>query len=165
MTRVSGTFAYASPQMLKKEKYSKSTDFFSFGVLTFELIHKKHPYNFTFIDDRQRPQVQEMKAYLSAYNAVNWSGSSGAAHNFLKALIASDEDRRLGIMTGSIEISQYFYMKGVSFNDIKRQTLKPPFSSLDAKNWSFESSKPLCWDGLIRQNRKMPHLKGNLQMF
>ena len=42
---ICGTLAYVSPEMAKGENYDFSVDFWSLGILTYEFLFGKTPFN------------------------------------------------------------------------------------------------------------------------
>ncbi|KAJ3239926.1 hypothetical protein HDU78_002584 [Chytriomyces hyalinus] len=85
-----GTLVYMSPEMLEKQGYTETTDWWSLGVIAYELLYGKRPF-------RGETDVDVTAAIISA--KLKYPSNSKASVEcilFLKGLIERDPKQRLG---------------------------------------------------------------------
>jgi serine/threonine protein kinase len=85
-----GTLPYMSPERFSKYRTNKAADIFSLGVVFFEIICGRMPY------DLRRPlpeQVISGESYWSAAAALKFCPNN--ISNLVLAMIHPDEDKRL----------------------------------------------------------------------
>lgn len=111
-----GTAAYLAPEILLGEKYDMSVDWWSFGILTYEMMVGIPP----FYDDDERQMYQ---------NIVNESvryppNTPSSIKVFIDGLLMKDPTKRL--RDSSIMKTMPFY-QGIDFDKLSRKEVVPPF--------------------------------------
>ncbi|KAI8610863.1 kinase-like domain-containing protein [Chytriomyces sp. MP71] len=117
-----GTLVYMSPEMLEKRGYNESTDWWSFGVIIFELLFGKRPF-------RGKSDADVRHAILSAklkYPA-DAAKVSSACVDAMKAFLEPDPEARLGsVRSGGLSrITEHAWFKGVDWCVVERLEAKP----------------------------------------
>jgi serine/threonine protein kinase len=115
-----GTAEYIAPELLKGQKYGAAVDWWSFGVLLYEMLGFKTP----FFDKNRK---------LMFYNIINnepqWqSHFSERATSCLRGLLMKPPTRRLGSgVEGDREIKQHPFFAPIDFEKLAEKKLEPPF--------------------------------------
>lgn len=115
-TTACGTYEYMSPEMIKGVKYGKETDWWSVGVLLFDMLNGKPPF-------RHPNQKELFKLILTKKltYANYWSAPTVA---ILKRLLEREAPKRIKIK----ELKQHkFFTSKFSFEQIQSMSIPPPF--------------------------------------
>ena len=136
-----GTAYYVAPEVLNKKGYGQEIDWWSVGVIFFEMLVGYAPFC--------AQETQEV-----CFKILNWEKYlqippeiklSNEANDLIKRMI-SDPNKRLG-KNGADEIKAHPFFKGVDWEHI-RETMKPPFvpeikNDYDTKYFeTFEIEEP-----------------------
>lgn len=116
---ICGTLCSASPEVLKSEQYDFRADYYSLGVLIYELTVCKPIF-----------EDEELEGLLFkiAFATPEYPDSmSKELKDFISKLICKDPNQRLGAKNGLEEIFQHKWFKGVDFKAIRERKLPPPF--------------------------------------
>ena len=121
-----GTAFYVAPEVLTKKGYGQEIDWWSVGVIFFEMLCGYAPF---CAEETQEvcKMIIDFKKYLVVPPEIKLSKE---AEDLIKKLI-DDPNKRLG-KKGSEEIKSHPFFKGVDWENI-RTTMKPPFIP-DIKN-------------------------------
>ena len=111
-----GTVAYTAPEVLQKSKHvSSAVDWWSLGVLLYELVHDGTPF--------AGASVRELFANILFKAPVYGDGVPARLSTFLGKLLTKDPRARHGIAT--VQVDPYFH--AVSWPDMKKRKIEPPF--------------------------------------
>ena len=121
-----GTAYYVAPEVLIKKGYGQEIDWWSVGVIFFEMLVGYAPFCAEETQEVCKKIIMHDK-YLQVPPEIKLSKE---ALDFMKKLI-SDPNKRLG-RNGVEEIKAHPFFKGVDWEHIK-ETMKPPFIP-DIKN-------------------------------
>lgn len=122
-----GTEEYIPPEMLLKELYNSSVDWWTFGILLYEMLHGYTPFkgkdrNQTFKNilykDVEFPQLFPISPTIVAQKV------SKDARNLICALLNKDPKRRLGAKYGAAELKGHSFFKGIQWSLLRNQ--RPP---------------------------------------
>ena len=121
-----GTAFYVAPEVLNKKGYTQDIDWWSVGVIFYEMLVGYAPF---CAQETQEvcSKILRFKEYLQVPNDVKLSKE---ALDLIYKMI-SDSNDRLG-KNGSEEIKSHPFFKGIDWDNI-RNTMKPPFVP-DIKN-------------------------------
>ena len=121
-----GTAFYVAPEVLKKKGYSQEIDWWSVGVIFYEMLVGYAPF---CAEDTQEVcrRIMEHEEYFQVPDDVKLSKE---AMDLMNKMI-TDPNKRLG-KNGSQEIKSHPFFKGIDWENI-RNTMKPPFVP-DLKN-------------------------------
>ena len=136
-----GTAYYVAPEVLNKKGYGKEIDWWSVGVIFFEMLVGYAPF---CAQDTQEVcfKILNYDKYLQVPSEIILSEE---ALDLIKRMI-NDPGKRLG-KNGSDEIKAHPFFKGIDWENI-RDTMKPPFipeiqNDYDTKYFeTFEEIEP-----------------------
>ncbi|KAE9308380.1 hypothetical protein PR003_g20760 [Phytophthora rubi] len=136
----SGTVSYMAPEIFRgSTEHGTPSDFFSLGVLTYELLLGRRPWNGGVRSHLEKcPDVMKEftessydKYYpielLDTTSGVN-ARLSQSCRSFLRGLLHPIESRRLGAgPDGIIEIKKHEWLRTFDWDGYLARTLTPPF--------------------------------------
>ena len=126
-----GTIFYASPEMISGIGYDTMTDWWSFGILIFEMLTGKVPF---ISHDKTRTfeliEMTEIKfpeEILNENNEKEGFYPSKEIKDLIKKLLEKDPNKRLGKKNGIEEIKTHSFFRDLNFDLVKKKKLKPLF--------------------------------------
>ena len=126
-----GTIFYASPEMISGIGYDTMTDWWSFGILIFEMLTGKVPF---ISHDKTRTfeliEMTEIKfpeEILNENNEKERFYPSKEIKDLIKKLLEKDPNKRLGKKNGIEEIKTHSFFRDLNFDLVKKKKLKPLF--------------------------------------
>ena len=134
-----GTAFYVAPEVLKKKGYSQEIDWWSVGVIFYEMLVGYAPF---YAEETQEVINKVLGKIWEVPEEINLSKE---ALDFMKRMM-SDPNERLG-KNGPEEIKSHPFFKGVDWDNI-RNNMKPPFipdieNDYDTKYFeTFEEIEP-----------------------
>lgn len=119
-----GTIDYLSPEMILNTGHSKGVDFWSLGILTFELLCGYPP----FISLSDNNELAKLDRILSG--KIHFPEFlSKDARSFISELLQKNKSKRLGCLKGGIDdVMNHPWLKGVDWNLLEKMDLKSPYS-------------------------------------
>ncbi|KAM7423114.1 hypothetical protein PAMA_010914 [Pampus argenteus] len=137
-TTFCGTPDYIAPEILLGQKYTFSVDWWSFGVLVYEMLIGQSPFQ----GDDEDELFESIRSDTPHY--PRWI--SKEAKNLIEMLFERDPGRRLGVV-GDIRAHPFF--KNINWLALEKKEVEPPFkpkvkSPGDCSNFDreFLSEKP-----------------------
>uniref|UniRef100_A0A673ZJU2 Protein kinase C n=1 Tax=Salmo trutta TaxID=8032 RepID=A0A673ZJU2_SALTR len=137
-TTFCGTPDYIAPEILLGQKYSFSVDWWSFGVLLYEMLIGQSPFH----GDDEDELFESIRTDTPHY--PRWITKE--AKDLMERLFERDSTRRLGIV-GNIRVHPFF--KTISWPALEKREVEPPFrpkvkAPNDCSNFDreFLSEKP-----------------------
>ena len=120
---VSGSPGYMSPEAIFKKPHSYASDFFSLGVICYEMMMKKRPYI-----GKSRQEIKEKMAseFVQIKNNEIPKGWSVEFVDFINKLLEKNEENRLGYKNIN-EIKCHQWFKYTDWKNIYLMKEKPPF--------------------------------------
>ncbi|XP_055681395.1 putative protein kinase C delta type homolog isoform X5 [Lutzomyia longipalpis] len=115
-----GTPDYMAPEIIKGQKYNQAVDWWSFGVLMYEMLIGQSPFS----------GCDEDELFWSICNEVPWIPGyiSKEGHNILKALLEKDASIRLGSNFCPLgEIVDHPFFAYINWDKLEKRELEPPF--------------------------------------
>ena len=152
-----GTAYYVAPEVLKKKGYGKEIDWWSLGIIFYEMLIGYAPFCSKETNDVCY-KVLHYENYLSFPNKIK---ISDCAKDLILKLI-TDSNFRLG-KNGSEEIKKHPFFKGVNWKKIK--DMKPPFipnlkNDFDTKYFEKYQEKEPFYPDLSFRKKKDPEYIG-----
>ena len=138
-TAFAGSPEYASPEMITYEGHTFMTDWWSFGILLYELLYGNTPF---FNKDKNRMYDLISNGSISYPKCIEVENEekprtckvSEEAKNLISKLLIKDSGARLG-RKGLDEIKKHPFFSGISFEDLKKKKLKSHLKpTLDKEN-------------------------------
>ncbi|KAG6372996.1 kinase-like domain-containing protein [Boletus reticuloceps] len=151
-----GTPEYIAPELLESQGYTKTVDWWTLGVLLYEMMTGLPP----FYDEN----VNTMYQRILMDPLVFPSDISGEAKSVMTGLLQRDPTRRLGA-NGGEEIKKHpFFAKYVDWNLLLQKKIQPPFkpsveSVLDVANFDPDFTNEEAQDSVVEDS----HLSETVQ--
>uniref|UniRef100_A0A8B9QNW6 Ribosomal protein S6 kinase n=1 Tax=Anas platyrhynchos TaxID=8839 RepID=A0A8B9QNW6_ANAPL len=115
-----GTIEYMAPEVVNRRGHTQSADWWSFGVLMFEMLTGSLPFQGK---DRKETMALILKAKLGMPQFL-----SIEAQSLLRALFKRNPSNRLGAgFDGVEEIKRHSFFVTIDWNKLYRKEIKPPF--------------------------------------
>ncbi|NXV14635.1 KS6A2 kinase, partial [Cepphus grylle] len=115
-----GTIEYMAPEVVNRRGHTQSADWWSFGVLMFEMLTGSLPFQGK---DRKETMALILKAKLGMPQFL-----SIEAQSLLRALFKRNPSNRLGAgFDGVEEIKRHPFFVTIDWNQLYRKEIKPPF--------------------------------------
>ena len=130
-TSFAGSPEYAAPEMITYSGHNIMCDWWSFGILIYELLYGRTPF---FNLDKNRMYDLINTGSISYPLFIEIEGEekprnykiSEDAKNIISKLLEKDPDNRLG-KNGIKEIQKHPYFNSINFEDLKKKKIKAPF--------------------------------------
>lgn len=115
-----GTVEYMAPEVVNRNGHSYAADWWSFGVLMYEMLTGILPFQG---QDRKETLTQILKAKLAMP-----SNLSPEAQSLLRALFKRNPANRLGAGAGGVEdLKRHEFFASIDFEALHAKKIKPPF--------------------------------------
>jgi len=115
-----GTVEYMAPEVVNRRGHDFSADWWSFGVLMYEMLTGRLPFQG---DDRKQTMNQIMKAKLAMPTFLSQESQA-----LLRALFKRNPLNRLGSGVGGInDIKAHPFFASIDWSDLMKKKLHPPF--------------------------------------
>jgi len=131
-----GTIEYIAPEILLLHQYTSGVDWWSFGILLFELAYGKTPFvnnNYNKITKsilNQKPKFQHISKKLKS---------------LIKKLLKKDPKKRLGYKGGANDIKDHIFYKNINWQFIRNNT--PPYIPPNSDNDNnYDNNKDISID-------------------
>ncbi|KAI3997604.1 hypothetical protein MKX01_011021 [Papaver californicum] len=132
-----GTTEYMAPEILQSKGHNKDADWWSVGVLLYEMLTGQPPYTHA---NRQKLQQKIIKEKFKLPPFL-----TSEAHSLLKALLQKEPERRLGGgPTGADEIKKHKWFKSVNWKKLDEREFKPKFKP-DVTGTDCTANFDQCW--------------------
>ncbi|KAL6896620.1 hypothetical protein ACP4OV_007192 [Aristida adscensionis] len=114
-----GTLEYMAPEIILGRGHDKAADWWSVGILLFEMLTGKPPY----VGNRDKVQQKIVKEKLKLPSFL-----SSEAHSLLKGLLHKEANKRLGSgPSGSDEIKNHKWFKPINWRKLEAREIQPSF--------------------------------------
>ncbi|KAJ4793192.1 Protein kinase family protein [Rhynchospora pubera] len=115
-----GTVEYMAPEIIQGRGHDKAADWWSAGILLFEMLTGKPPFLGGNREKIQQKIIKD-KIKLPAY-------LSSEAHSLLKGLLTKEANKRLGSGPGgSNEIKNHKWFKPINWKKLEGRQIQPSF--------------------------------------
>ena len=119
----SGTPCYMAPEVLLRQNYNYTSDFFGLGVILHEMMTSRLPY---IGPDRvsYKEQIINAQALLKKIDTPeSWSLE---ATDFINKCISRRPESRLGL-NNCVELKTHVWLKDFDWRKCAKREIKPPF--------------------------------------
>ncbi|XP_060727821.1 ribosomal protein S6 kinase alpha-2 isoform X2 [Tachysurus vachellii] len=115
-----GTIEYMAPEVVNRRGHTQSADWWSFGVLMFEMLTGSLPFQGK---DRKETMALILKAKLGMPQFL-----SPEVQSLLRSLFKRNPTNRLGAGPDGVEeIKRHHFFANIDWNKLYRKEIKPPF--------------------------------------
>ena len=140
-----GTAYYISPEILTGKGYSYSCDYWSVGIITFEIYYNYYPFG-----NEANDPMEVYREVLKKDLTLPYNGEP-SVNSFIKAVLNKKVSKRLSSLDAA---KKHSFFRDFSWNDLIDLQLKPPYipESIEYKN--FEDYQLKYNDYLKRERKK-----------
>ncbi|XP_068317934.1 serine/threonine-protein kinase AtPK2/AtPK19-like [Pyrus communis] len=149
-----GTVEYMPPEIVLGKGHDKAADWWSVGVLLFEMLTGKPP----FTGNREKIQQKIVKDKIKLPSFL-----SSEAHSLLKALLQKDPSKRLGSgPLGSEDIKRHKWFKPINWKKLEARQIQPSFRP-DVAGKHCIANFDKCWTDMsvVDSPAASPNAAGN----
>eukprot|EP00404_Azadinium_spinosum_P006816 CAMPEP_0180440808 /NCGR_PEP_ID=MMETSP1036_2-20121128/13301_1 /TAXON_ID=632150 /ORGANISM="Azadinium spinosum, Strain 3D9" /LENGTH=229 /DNA_ID=CAMNT_0022447003 /DNA_START=48 /DNA_END=737 /DNA_ORIENTATION=- len=131
-----GTPDYFSPELIASKGHTKAVDWWTLGILTFELLAGRPPF------DSKLPMQIYQKVSKGINKVVFPKACKGDVESFIKQLCAHNPSDRLPMKKGDTQnIKNHTWYQGFDWKAMQSMTLPPPYkpvvkNKLDKSNFN-----------------------------
>ena len=113
---ICGTPSYEAPEIFKKKGYDKMVDWWSFGVIMFEMLAGYRPF-----------EIEKREINDSLYENIIWCDDiKEDAKDLISKLLVIEPTMRIGYNSID-EIKRHNFFKSVDFDKVLKKEIEPPF--------------------------------------
>lgn len=121
---INGTLEYMPPEILKKEPLSYTVDYFSIGIILYELMFGYRPYHSNSEKELISSRLTQSIKVSEITIPKDWNSH---VCTLINGLLIINPRERLGANKGITEIKSHPWFKGFQWNKLKQFKLKSPF--------------------------------------
>jgi protein kinase A len=117
-----GTPEYLAPEIIMSKGHDKAVDYWSFGVLVYEMLVGRSPFYFYGTD-----QISLFKRIVMVKYTCPATVNEDA-ENLIKGLLTRRQTSRLGNLSrGYLDVKEHAWFKGFDFHKLLKYKLKAPW--------------------------------------
>uniref|UniRef100_A0A3Q3MZK1 Serum/glucocorticoid regulated kinase 2 n=1 Tax=Mastacembelus armatus TaxID=205130 RepID=A0A3Q3MZK1_9TELE len=111
---------YLAPEVLRKEPYDRTVDWWCLGAVLYEMIYSLPPF--------YSRDVSEMYDGILHKQLPLPPGKSEAVCSLLVGLLQKDQHRRLGAIADFLEIKNHTFFSPINWDDLYHKRITPPYN-------------------------------------
>ena len=142
-----GTAYYISPEILIGKGYSYSCDYWSVGIITFEIYYNYYPFG-----NEANDPMEVYREVLKKDLTLPYNGES-SVNSFIKAVLNKKVSKRLSSLEAA---KKHLFFKGFNWNDLIDLHMKPPYIPKTAELKNF-NEYPIKYTEYLQKERKKSH--------
>ncbi|KAG7455118.1 hypothetical protein MATL_G00253080 [Megalops atlanticus] len=119
-TTFCGTPEYLAPEVLRKQPYDSTVDWWCLGSVLYEMLYGLPPF--------YSRDTQEMYDNILHKTLSLRPGISSAAWALLQGLLEKDRSERLGAREDFNEIKTHCFFSSINWDDLEQKKIPPPFN-------------------------------------
>lgn len=143
-----GTTEYMAPEILLAKGHNKNADWWSVGILLYEMLAGQPPYTHA---NRKKLQEKIINEKLKLPPRL-----TGEAHSLLKGLLQKDPLKRLGSgPKGADEIKSHKWFRTVNWKNLEARKMQPKFKP-DVSGKDCTANFDRCWTAMPADDSPAP---------
>uniref|UniRef100_A0A672RX67 Serine/threonine-protein kinase Sgk2-like n=1 Tax=Sinocyclocheilus grahami TaxID=75366 RepID=A0A672RX67_SINGR len=115
-----GTPEYLAPEILRKEPYDRTVDWWCLGAVLHEMLYSLPPF--------YSRDVSEMYDAILHKPLQLAPGKSEASSHLLYGLLQKDQRRRIGAIADFLEIKNHVFFAPINWDDLYHKRITPPYN-------------------------------------
>jgi len=116
-----GTPEYIPPEIISNKGHHIAADYWSLGVLIFELLNQKTPF-------RAKEDLAIYEGILRGIHSVPFPKMSRKAESLIKSLCRQDPAERIGYQRNGVnDIRKHRWFQGFDWEGLRQQSIEAPF--------------------------------------
>ncbi|XWS51046.1 hypothetical protein CRYUN_Cryun12cG0142500 [Craigia yunnanensis] len=132
-----GTTEYMAPEILRSKGHNKDADWWSTGILLYEMLIGQPPFTHANRQKLQQRIIQE-KVKLPPFLSTE-------AHSLLKGLLQKEPSRRLGSgPSGGDNIKKHKWFRSINWKKLEAREIQPKFKP-DVSGKDCTANFDKCW--------------------
>ncbi|XP_061738702.1 STKc_SGK domain-containing protein isoform X2 [Nerophis ophidion] len=150
-TTFCGTPEYLAPEVLQKQAYDRTVDWWCLGSVLYEMLYGLPPF--------YSRNTAEMYNNILHKAPVHKPNVSNAGREMLEGLLQKDRTKRLGVKEDFLELKYHSFFSPINWDDLMAKKITPPFipsvsGPTDLRHFDTEFthlpvSSSLCTDTLM----------------
>ncbi|XP_016134317.1 serine/threonine-protein kinase Sgk3-like [Sinocyclocheilus grahami] len=133
-TTFCGTPEYLAPEVLRKQPYDNTVDWWCLGSVLYEMLYGLPPF--------YSRDTHEMYDNILHKELIMRPGASTAAWSILQALLEKDNTRRLGYRDDFNEVKGHEFFSSINWDDLEQKKLPPPFNPSVESQYDISNFDP-----------------------
>ncbi|KAM9475008.1 protein kinase C zeta type isoform 1-T1 [Clarias gariepinus] len=135
-----GTPNYIAPEILRGEDYGFSVDWWALGVLMFEMMAGRSPFDIMTDNPDMNTEEYLFQVILEKPIRIPRSLSVKAA-SVLKGFLNKDPKERLGcqVQTGFTDIKSHTFFRTIDWDQLEQKQVTPPFKPQITDDYGLEN--------------------------
>uniref|UniRef100_A0A3P8YAK6 Serine/threonine-protein kinase Sgk1 n=1 Tax=Esox lucius TaxID=8010 RepID=A0A3P8YAK6_ESOLU len=127
-----GTPEYLAPEVLRKEPYDRTVDWWCLGAVLYEMIYSL--VCFGILKSYCNVLAQFSRDVSEMYDGILHKplplppGKSDAVCSLLRGLLQKDQHRRLGAIADFLEIKNHVFFSSINWDDLYHKRITPPYN-------------------------------------
>ena len=122
---ICGTLQYIAPEIISGEGYNESVDWWSLGIIMYEMLAGKLPFKFNF-DSQEEQEQNDLNIYDKKIKYPSWIEEN--AKDLINKLLNKDPEKRIGSgKEGAENIKKHPFFSDIDWNKALNKELRPPF--------------------------------------
>ncbi|XP_069751340.1 serine/threonine-protein kinase Sgk1-like isoform X5 [Narcine bancroftii] len=114
-----GTPEYLAPEVLLKQAYDRTVDWWCLGSVLYEMLYGLPPF--------YSRNMAEMYNNILHKPLVLKPNVSNSAHDLLQGLLQKDQTQRLGAKDDFLELKFHMFFSTINWDDLMARKISPPF--------------------------------------
>ncbi|XP_075441187.1 serine/threonine-protein kinase Sgk2 isoform X2 [Ascaphus truei] len=115
-----GTPEYLAPEVLKKQPYDRTVDWWCLGAVLYEMLYGLPPF--------YSGDVSQMYDNILKQPLQLPGGKTTAACDILRGLLHKDQHARLGSKADFLEIKNHVFFSPINWDDLYHKRISPPYN-------------------------------------
>lgn len=147
-----GTLSYMAPEMILKEEYSYSADYYSLGVLLLLILTGDMFAVGKTVDEAQKHVMKRRRTLTMKKLKKRYPYLSNECVDFLFKLLQGYPNERLGSKNGITEIRAHHWLMNIPWKQIEKKDFESPLSKFVDNYKNFKSLGEQHYIGLNKRD-------------